>query len=141
MQEDKEALFDTVDTLAGSLGVMETVLRNLRLKGDRMAIAATGDCANATDLADYLVKKGMPFRRAHELVGRIVNHAIGQSKRLEELPLGEYKQFSPLFEQDVYDSISIEASVGNRRALGGTAPERVLEGLVRARQEAGGSEE
>ena len=140
MQEDKEPLFDTVDTLTGSLGVMATVLRNLKLKGDRMAVAATGDCANATDLADYLARKGMPFRRAHELVGRIVGHAIGQSKRLEDLPLGEYKEFSPLFEQDLYHSISIEASLANRRALGGTAPDRVFEALERARQELAAAE-
>jgi len=135
MQEDKEPLFDTIDTLAGSLGVMATVLGNLKLKGDGMAVAANGDYTNATDLADYLVRKGMPFRRAHEVVGRIVSHAIGHSKRLEDLPLGEYKLFSPLFEQDLYDSISIEASLAHRRALGGTAPDRVLEALARARQE------
>jgi len=135
MQEDKEPLFDTIDTLAGSLGVMATVLGNLKLKGEGMAVAANGDYTNATDVADYLVRKGLPFRRAHEVVGRIVSHAIGQSKRLEDLPLGEYKQFSPLFEQDLYDSISIEASLANRGALGGTAPNRVLEALAQARQE------
>ena len=135
MQEDKEPLFDTVDTLTGSLEVMTTVLRNLKLKGDRMAVAATGDCANATDLADYLVRKGLPFRRAHELVGRIVSHVTGQSKRLEDLPLSEYQQFSPLFQKDLYDSISIKASLASRRALGGTAPDRVCEALARARQE------
>jgi argininosuccinate lyase len=138
MQEDKEPLFDAVDTLSGSITVMTTVLRNIRLNGDRMAVAAAGDCANATDLADYLVRKGLPFRRAHELVGRIVSHAIAQSNRLEDLSLGEYKQFSPLFEQDLYDSISIQASLANRRALGGTAPDRVLEALAWARQELAG---
>src|SRR5262245_42624891 len=76
MQEDKEALFDTIDTLAVSLRVMTTVLRNVRLKPDTMAAAAGGDCANATDLADYLVRKGIPFRRAHEMVGKIVNQVM-----------------------------------------------------------------
>jgi len=135
MQEDKEALFDTIDTLAGSLRVMTTVLRNVRLKPDTMAAAAGGDCANATDLADYLVRKGIPFRRAHEMVGKIVNQVIAQGKRLEDLPLAEYRQFSPLFEEDLYDSISLEASLANRRAIGGTAPERVAQALIQARQE------
>jgi argininosuccinate lyase len=135
MQEDKEPLFDTVDTLSSALGVMVTVLRNLTLRGDRMTVAATGDCSNATDLADYLVRKGLPFRRAHELVGGIVSHVIGQSKRLEDLSLAEYQQFSPLFQQDVYDAITIQASIANHRALGGTAPQRVSEALARARQE------
>jgi argininosuccinate lyase len=138
MQEDKEALFDTVDTLATSLLVMATVLQNIRLRSDRMAAAAAGDYSNATDLADYLVRKGFAFRRAHELVGKIVNHALSQGKQLGELPLADYHQFSPLFEEDLYESISIEASLANRRSIGGTAPDRVSEALARARHELGG---
>jgi argininosuccinate lyase len=135
MQEDKEPLFDTIDTVAGSLTVMTTVLQNINLRGDRMAAAATADYSNATDLADYLVRKGLAFRRAHELVGKIVNHALSQGKQLAELPLGDYRLHSPLFDEDLYDSISIEASLANHRATGGTATDRVAEALERARRE------
>jgi argininosuccinate lyase len=141
MQEDKEPLFDTIDTLAGSLMVMTAVLHNINLIGDRMAAAASADYSNATDLADYLVRKGLPFRHAHELVGKVVNHAILQGKQLADLPLAGYKQFSPLFADDLYAAISTEASLANRRATGGTAPARVSEALIRARHELDGSEE
>ena len=99
MQEDKEALFDTIDTLRGSLSVMTTVIGNIRVNGERASRAASEGYSNATDLADYLARRGLEFRRAHDLVGRVVNYAIEQGKSLEELSLEEYRRFSPLFDR------------------------------------------
>jgi argininosuccinate lyase len=135
MQEDKEALFDTVDTLGGSLRVMATVLGNVRFNKERARGAASRGYLNATDLADYLVRRGLEFRRAHELVGRVVSHAIGRGKALEELPLDEYKEFSPLFDDGLYEALTLESSLANKLALGGTSPERVAEALVKAKAE------
>ncbi|HKV40686.1 MAG TPA: argininosuccinate lyase [Blastocatellia bacterium] len=135
MQEDKEALFDTIDTLGGSLEVMTLVLDNIRLNGQHMADAAESGYANATDLADYLVGRGLEFRRAHEVVGRIVSHAITLNKKLEELPLADYLMFSELFGEDLYSSLTLEASLSHKSATGGTAPGRVAEALAQARAE------
>jgi argininosuccinate lyase len=135
MQEDKEALFDTVDTLRGSLSVMTTVLRNIRVNGERARDAAREGYANATDLADYLARRGLEFRRAHDLVGRVVSYAIEQGKPLEELSLEEYRRFSPLFTEELYSSLALDASLKSKAARGGTSPERVSEALARAREE------
>jgi argininosuccinate lyase len=135
MQEDKEALFDTIDTLNGSFEVMTTVLRNLRVNGARMREASTIGYQNATDLADYLVRKGLEFRRAHEIVGRVVIRAIEQGKALEEVRLEEYREFSEAFEDDLYASLSLESTLTNRSAQGGTSPERVKEALAKSRGE------
>jgi argininosuccinate lyase len=133
MQEDKEALFDTIDTLRGSLGVMTTVLKNIRVNGDRTREAAQTGYGNATDLADYLVRRGLEFRRAHEIVGRVVTYAIEKERTLEELSKDEYKQFSELFGDDLYESLTLAASLGSKGATGGTSPERVAEALALAR--------
>ena len=135
MQEDKEALFDTIDTLTGSLSVMVTVLRNVRLNPERTREAASRGYLNATDLADYLVRRGLEFRRAHELVGRVVSYAIERNKSLEELSLEEYNGFSKLFQDDLYEALTLESSLANKPALGGTSPERVSEALRRAKAE------
>jgi argininosuccinate lyase len=135
MQEDKEALFDTIDTLGGSLAVMATVLRNLRVDQERARQAASRGYLNATDLADYLVRRGLEFRRAHELVGRVVSYAIGRGKALEELSLEEYGGFSHLFQDDLYEALTLQSSLANKSALGGTSPVRVSEALARARTE------
>jgi argininosuccinate lyase len=140
MQEDKEALFDTIDTVGGSLGVMATVIRNLRVNGERTREAAMVGYLNATDLADYLVRKGLEFRKAHELVGRVVTHAIEQRKPLETIPLDEYRGFSPLFEEDLYGSLSLNASLGSKAAIGGTSLERVTEAIELAKEELGKTE-
>jgi argininosuccinate lyase len=137
MQEDKEALFDTIDTLGGCLNVMATVLRNVRVKPERMREAATESYSNATDLADYLVRKGLEFRKAHEIVGQVVMRAIEQGKSLAELAIEDYSRFSDLFGDDLYESLKLESSLSTKQAVGGTSPERVREALLNARSEPG----
>ena len=134
MQEDKEALFDTVATVGASVRVTTTVLRNLRVNEERAREAATHGYMNATELADYLVRKGMPFREAHEIVGRIVVHAIERGVELNELPLADFESFSALMDQDVFESLSLENSLATKSQIGGTAPERVAEELKSARR-------
>jgi argininosuccinate lyase len=136
MQEDKEALFDTLDTLSGSLRVMTTVLGNIRVNGERTREAAARGYLNATDLADYLVRRGLEFRRAHEMVGRVVGYAAEQGKALQELSLEEYARFSPLFGEDLYEALTLAQSLASKSARGGTSPDGVGEALARARAEA-----
>jgi argininosuccinate lyase len=133
LQEDKEALFDTIDTLTASLRVMATVLGNIELNRERAREAAIADYTNATDLADYLVRKGLEFRKAHEVIGRIVVYAIEHGKELGELTIDECRRFSPLFDEDWFDAISLESSLAGKRQIGGAAPERVREELARAK--------
>jgi argininosuccinate lyase len=133
MQEDKEALFDTVDTVKACLEVCATVLANIRLNKTRMLDAATHGYLNATELADYLARMGMPFRAAHETVGHIVMHALEEKVELNDLTLEDLRSFSPLIEQDVFDSLSIERTLATKSQVGGTSPERVAEALVSAR--------
>jgi len=135
MQEDKEALFDTIDTIGGSLAVMATVIRNIKFDCEKARNAASTGYLNATDLADYLVRKGIEFRKAHELVGRVVLHAIEQGQPLEKIELESLREFSPLFEEDVYASLSLESSIASKSAAGGTSHERVNESLRKARTE------
>lgn len=134
LQEDKELLFDTRDTLVDCLSVMTVVLKNTRVRSERLIEAAARGDLNATELADYLVGKGMPFRQAHELVGRLVRYGLERGKRLEEFSLEEYRQFSPLFESDVYEALSLDAALARKAVPGGTAPARVAEALAAARQ-------
>ena len=134
LQEDKEPLFDTVDTVKATLQVFQEMLRAVRFNGERMREAALAGFLNATDVADYLVEKGMPFRRAHEVVGRLVQECLKQKKRIQELSLEELKCFSPLFEEDVYPFITLEACLERRRSFGGTAKGRVVEALKVARR-------
>jgi len=134
MQEDKEAIFDIVDTVNNCLTVSATVLRNLRLNEARARAAATRGYLNATELADYLVRKGMPFRQAHETVGRIVMLAIERGGELNDLPLDEFKSFSELFDDDVFKTLSLDETLSTKSQAGGTAAERVAEALVAARK-------
>jgi argininosuccinate lyase len=134
LQEDKEILFDTLDTLSGSLRVMATVLRNIQFDEARARRGAATDYTNATDLADYLVNRGIEFRKAHELVGKIVVHAMEQKKELSELTLKEYQTFSPLFDKLLFDSISLESCLAGKKQPGGTAPQQVRLELETARQ-------
>jgi argininosuccinate lyase len=133
MQEDKEPFFDSVDTLAAILTVLPPLLGSLTFRLDRMRRAAGENFATATDLADYLVRKGMPFRDAHELVGRVVRHALEAGKALEALSLGELQRFSDRFDADVAAALSVDASLRARSATGGTAPEAVRTALGQAR--------
>ncbi len=133
LQEDKEALFDTIDTLTDSLRVTATVLRNIELNRDHARAAAISDYTNATDLADYLVRKGLEFRKAHEVIGRIVVYAIEQGKELAELTIDECRRFSPLFDEDIFEAISLESSLAGKKQTGGTAPEHVKQELAKAK--------
>src|SRR6185503_16827112 len=133
MQEDKQPFFDSVDTLEAILGVLPPMLASLTFRTERMRTAAGEHFATATDLADYLVRKGLPFRDAHEVVGRVVLHAAGRGAALEDLPVTELRRFSPLIEADVKDALSVEASLRARAVTGGTAPAAVASALVTAR--------
>ncbi len=133
MQEDKEALFDTVDTIAASLTVTGTVLRNIRVNQARAHEAAQHGYLNATELADYLTRKGMPFRDAHETVGRIVMRAIERGVEVNDLPLAELQSFSPLVDEDVLSALSLEQTLAAKSQIGGTSPARVADELQSAR--------
>lgn len=133
MQEDKEGLFDTADKLLTTLEVFAGLIKTLKIDADRMRQVMSGSYLLATDVADYLVRKGLPFRQAHKIVGELVQYAIGKSKSFGELSLDEYRSFSPLFADDVY-GITVDTSVAARNVIGGTAPEQVLASLSRARK-------
>jgi len=134
MQEDKELLFDAVDTVKKCLLVFRPMLSTMQVRENVMRKAAAGGFTNATDLADYLVKKGLPFREAHEVAGKIVRHCVEKEKDLEGLTLEEYREFSPVFKEDVYDFISTERCVAARNIYGGPAPETVREAIARHRE-------
>ena len=133
MQEDKEAVFDTVDTIKISLQVASIVLNNLRLNEENTRIAATKGYLNATELADYLVHKNIPFRIAHDTVGKIVMYAISQKKELNELNLSEMNGFSEFIEEDIFEALSLEQTLASKNQIGGTSPERVFEALESAK--------
>jgi argininosuccinate lyase len=132
LQEDKEGLFDTVDTLLSTLAVFAGMVKTLKVKAERTGQAASQGYILATDVADYLVKKGLPFRQAHSVVAKLVSYAVEKGKELNQLELGEYRQFSPLFDAGVLD-ITVASSIKARNAVGGTAPEQVDAQLARAR--------
>ncbi len=132
LQEDKEALFDSVDTLTLILPVVTAIIRTLKLNPDKMRAALDPDML-ATDLADYLVRKGMPFREAHHVAGRAVVLAAEQGIALTALTLDSLRGLSDLFEADVSDVFDFDASVARRRAAGGTAPDAVREQIAAAR--------
>ncbi|KAF1085085.1 Argininosuccinate lyase 1 [Sporotomaculum syntrophicum] len=134
MQEDKEALFDAVDTVKQCLKIFRPLVATMRVKKDNMARAARGGFTNATDLADYLVQKGVPFREAHEIVGRSVAYCLEQHKSLDELSLEELHSFSSAIEADVYEAIGVAHCVAARRVTGGPAPEAVQQVIQTARQ-------
>jgi argininosuccinate lyase len=134
MQEDKEAVFGAFDTVSAALQVTATVLRNVRLDESRARSAATRGYMNATELADYLVRKGMPFREAHDVVGRAVLQAIEEGVELEGLSLDKLLGFSSLIGEDVYEALSLERTLASKSQTGGTAPDRVRMELRAARQ-------
>ena len=133
LQEDKIPLFDTVDTVKMSVRNMAEVIHGMAIRKDRMLAAARDGFMNATDLADYLVERGIPFRDAHAISGRIVRHCVAKDCRIEELSLKELKGFSKKIEKDVYDFLSTESVVNRRRAFGGTARGNVMRRLKELR--------
>ena len=134
MQEDKEALFDCVDTVKISLRAAAIVVENAIVDEDRTREAATKGYLNATELADYLVKKGIPFRTAHEAVGKLVLLGLDQGKELGELSIEEIRSISAEIDEDVFDALSLEKTLASKSAIGGTSPERVSGALKAARE-------
>lgn len=142
MQEDKEPLFDAVDTIKACLQILSDMLPQIEIHPKRMRQAAEEGFLNATDLADYLAGKGLPFRSAHEVVGKVISYCLKKGKpKIEDLSLKELQCFSPLFSQDVFPFVSLEACISRRRSAGGTSKERVIAALKAARETLGSSRE
>ena len=133
MQEDKEPLFDTIDTVRGSLRVFAEMTAQMSVNAARMREAAGRGFSTATDIADYLVRKGLPFRQAHEVVGKTVRYCVENDKEIPGLTLEEFRRFSPLIDDDIFASVTLEASVNARRATGGTARAAVEREIARLR--------
>jgi argininosuccinate lyase len=133
-QEDKEPLFDTADTLLVTLEIYADMLRGIKVNKEAMRTAATEGFATATDLADYLVKKGTPFRDAHEVVALAVRHAVDKGCDLSDLSLAELQKFSAQISDDVYQVLTLEGSLASRNHIGGTAPAQVKQAIARARK-------
>jgi len=133
LQEDKVPLFDTADTVKASVKMMAEIIGGVKVRRERMLSAAQDGFMNATDLADYLVKRGTPFRAAHEVAGKVVQFCLAQGKRIEDLTLAELKRFSNKIDTHVYDYLSADAVVNRRRALGGTARRNVVRRLKELR--------
>jgi argininosuccinate lyase len=134
MQEDKEAVFDAFDTATASLEVTRTVLSNIAVDENRTREAASRGYMNATELADYLVRKGIPFREAHELVGKIVVMAIQVGKEIDELSISQLRSQSSLIDEDVFGSLTLQSTVASKSCPGGTSPSQVNEALLAARR-------
>lgn len=134
MQEDKEPLFDTIDTVRGSLKVFAEMIAEMKVKPEQMRIAAGRGFSTATDIADYLVRKGLPFRNAHEVVGKTVRYCVENRKHIPELTLDEFQQFHPDIDADIFDYVTLEASVNARKATGGTAREAVVKEIALVRK-------
>lgn len=137
LQEDKEPVFDAVDTVSASLSIIAELLENLKFNTEKMIDATKSGFMTATDLADYLVLKDVPFREAHGIVGRIVSYCIDKGCELMDLTVQDMQQFSPVIEKDVYEVISIDGSVQSRISTGGTSLQRVEEALRAAEKQVG----
>ncbi|MFC5528914.1 argininosuccinate lyase [Cohnella yongneupensis] len=135
MQEDKEGMFDTVKTLQGALQLFASMIETMKVRKENMRRAVNQDFSNATDIADFLVNKGLPFRQAHEVIGKTVLYCIQQGKFLLDLTLDEFKQFSQLFDERIYDVLQPEAVVNARNVYGGTATPQVTAAIARAEAE------
>ena len=125
LQEDKEGVFDALDTVKFSLAVFAQIVAGMKIRRENMRRAVEEDFSNATDAADYLVKKNLPFRQAHEVAGKIVHHCIARGIYLKDLTLDDFKKFSPLFDADIHDAIKPEICVATRNSQGGTSPAQV----------------
>ncbi|MGE5704094.1 MAG: argininosuccinate lyase [Clostridia bacterium] len=134
LQEDKEGMFDTVATLHGALALLTPMMESMQVRKDRMRQAVTNDFANATDLADYLAAKGLPFRQAHEVVGKAVLYCIQNNKYLLDCSMHEFKEFSPLVEDDIYHALNVDTVVNARNVLGGTARNQVEKQIAAYRE-------
>lgn len=134
MQEDKEGMFDTVRTLQGALQLFAPMVSTMKVNTERMRQAVNQDFSNATDIADYLVNKGLPFRQAHEVIGKTVLYCIQNKKYLLDMSIEEFKTFSELFESDIYAVLQPEQVVNARNVYGGTASNQVSEAIGRAEQ-------
>lgn len=132
MQEDKEPVFDSVETLISSLRIFTEMFAKMKLNEKKMEKAAGGGFSTATDLADYMVRKGMPFRKAHNVVGKTVAYALSKNKDLEDLNLEEFRQFSGDIEEDIFEYVVVKKSVDSRKAKGGTAESSVLQQIEEA---------
>jgi argininosuccinate lyase len=137
MQEDKEAVFDAADTVRASLEVTAVVLGSVSLREGRARELAARGYMNATELADYLARRGLPFREAHEAAGRAVLRALSRGAELHELPIEELRAVSPLIGEDVYDALTLDSTLASKSQTGGTAPARVAEALAAARASLG----
>ena len=133
-QEDKQPIFDTVDTVLACLRVFAAMVPSITPNRDTMYKAAQKGYATATDLAEYLVRRGVPFRDAHEIVGTTVNYAIEHNIALADLELSQLQQFGSMIEEDVYSVLSLEGSLNSRDHFGGTAPVQVAAALAAAKQ-------
>ena len=140
LQEDKEPLFDAVDTVKIALKVNAKIVSGMRPKKERMREQAGKGFSLATDVADYLAKKGVPFRKAHEIVGKIVAYCLDKGKELQTLSLDEFKKFSDKFDEDILSLMSVEGSVNSRDIIGGTAREQVKREIKRIKEEEGFTE-
>jgi len=134
MQEDKEAVFDAIDTAKACLDNFTGMISTIKFNKDRMYGASEDGYTNATDLADYLVRKGIPFRETHEISGKIVQYAIKQNKKLSEIKLESFKKFTNLIEEDIYEEISVETCVNKRNLIGGPAKEAVMRSIITAKK-------
>lgn len=134
MQEDKECIFDAVDTLKLCIPVFEKMISTMKINKEKMRSGASGGFTNATDAADYLVKKGMPFRQAHEVIGKMVLYAINNNKSLEEFTLDEFKACSDIIENDIYDAISLDTCVSERKTIGAPSKDAVLYSIEKAEE-------
>jgi argininosuccinate lyase len=133
LQEDKLPLFDTVDTVKASVKMMSEIVAGMKVRRERMQRAVEDGFMNATDVADYLAERGVPFRVAHGIAGRIVQFCMANHKRIDDLSLDEFKRFSAKFDKSMYDYLKVEAVVARRSALGGTARQNVLRRLKELR--------
>ncbi len=136
-QEDKEPLFDTVDTVIDTLRIFADLASGITVKPEAMRAAALQGYATATDLADYLVKQGLPFRESHAVVARAVRACVDKGCDLADLSLVEMQQFSPLIKEDIYQVLTLEGSVAARDHVGGTAPAQVRAAIARVRKQLG----
>lgn len=134
MQEDKEGMFDTVATLQGALQLFAPMIATMKVNKEQMREAVNKDFSNATDIADFLANKGLPFRQAHEVIGKTVLYCIQHNKYLLDLSLEEFQQFSPLFDESIYEVLQPETVVNARNVYGGTATGQVKAAIGRAEE-------